>query len=73
MHVLMPDDRIIEVTYYCNDEKIPDAEIEKFTKLHIQLDNCHCTLKIEKSICQNKKELENIVQKKVINERGHLC
>lgn len=73
IHVLMPDDRILEVTYYCNDSKIPEAEIEIFTKLYIQLDDCHCTLKIEKSICQNKKELEHIVQKKVINERGHLC
>ncbi len=73
IHVLMPDERIIEVSYYCNDSKIPDSEIEKFTKLYIQLDDCICTLKIERSICRNKKELEHIVQKKVVNERGHLC
>lgn len=69
----MPDDRILQVSYYCNDSKIPEAEIATFTKLYIQLDDCLCTLKIEKSICLNRKELEHIVQKKVINERGHLC
>lgn len=73
IHVLMPDDRIVEVSYYCNDSKIPEPEIEKFTKLFIQLDDCITTMKIEKSICQNKKELEHIVQRKVISERGHLC
>ena len=73
IHVLMPDDRILEVTYYCNDSKIPEPEIEKFTRLFIQLGDCISTIKIDKSICQNKKELEHIVQKKVINERGHLC
>lgn len=73
IHVLMPDDRILEVTYYCNDSKIQEQETETFTKLFIQLDNCITTMKIEKSLCKNKKELEHIVQKKVINERGHLC
>jgi hypothetical protein len=73
IHVLMPDGKILEVRYYCNDSKIPSGEIEKFTKVIIQLDDCITSLKIEKSICQNKKELEHLVQKKVINERGHLC
>lgn len=72
-HVLMPDDRILEVTYYCSDAKIPETDISMFTRLYIQLDDCITSLKIERSICQNKKELEHIVQKKVINERGHLC
>jgi hypothetical protein len=73
IHVQMPDERILEVFYYCNDSKIPESEIGKFTKLFIQLDDCITTIKIEKSICQNTKELEHIVQRKVINERGHLC
>ena len=73
IQVLMPDERIIEVSYYCNDSKIPETELEKFTTLFIQLYDCICTLKIERSICQNKKALEHIVQKKVINDRGHLC
>lgn len=73
IHVLMPDDRVLEVSYYCNDAKIAEPENETFTKLFIQLDDCVTTMKIEKSTCQNRKELEHIVQKKVINERGHLC
>ena len=73
IHVLMPDERILEVCYYCNDAKIPEAEINTHTKLFIQLDDCITTMKIEKSICKNTKELEHIVQRKVINERGHLC
>ncbi len=69
----MPDDRILEVSYYCNDSKIPESEADSFTRLFIELDHCITTLKIDKSICQNKKELEHIVQRKVINESGHLC
>ena len=73
IHVLMPDNRILEVSYYCSDSKIDEKELETFTRLFIQLDNCITTLKIERSICQNKKELEHIVQRKVVNEKGHLC
>lgn len=73
IHVLLPDDSIREVSYYCSDSNLPEAETETFTKLFIQLDDCITSMKIERSICQNRKELEHIVQRKVINERGHLC
>ena len=73
IHVFMPDDRVIEVNYYCSDLKIADAEKEKFTRLYIQLDDCISTIKIEKILLKSKNKLEHIVQKKVINERGHLC
>lgn len=73
IHVLMPDDKIIDVTFYCDDKKIPVPEIDRYTKLYIQLEECICTMTIEKSICVNKKELEHLVQTKVINSRGHLC
>ena len=69
----MPDDKIKEVTFYCDDKKIPTADLELYTKLYIQLDDCICTLIIEKSLCENNKSLENLVQTKVINSRGHLC
>ena len=69
----MPDDKIMEVTFYCDDKRIPGPEIDRFTKLYIQLDDCVCTMTIEKSICANKKNLEYLVHTKVINSRGHLC
>ena len=73
IHVLMPDDKIKEVTFYCDDKKIPTAELDYYTKLYIQLDDCICTLTIEKSLSANKINLEHLVQTKVINSRGHLC
>lgn len=71
--VLMPDDSHLEVTYYCTDARLKESEKEKLTQLFIQLHDCLCTMKIEKSICKKKNELEKIVHNKVINERGHLC
>lgn len=73
IQVLMPDNRILDVCYYFNDSKIPDHEKEEITKLFIQLDNCVFTMKIEKSICRNHCAVEQLVHKKVINEKGHLC
>ncbi|MEO8110456.1 MAG: hypothetical protein ABI594_10500 [Ginsengibacter sp.] len=71
--VLMPNDSHLEVTYYCTDGKLKEIEKERLTQLFIQLHDCICTMKIEKSICKEGNELEKIVQNKVINERGHLC
>ena len=73
IHVLMPDDKVIEATFYCDDKKVPSTDMEHYTKLYIQLDDCVCTMTIPKSVCANKKSLEHLVQSKVINSRGHLC
>ena len=72
-HVIMPDNSSIEVTYYCMDAKLDRNEKQKLTELFIQLHDCICTLKIEKSICENPDQLEMIVHNKVIHTRGHLC
>lgn len=66
----MPDDGHLEVTYYCTDGKLKESEKEKLTQLFIQLHDCICTMKIEKSVCTKRNELEKIVHNKVINERG---
>lgn len=71
--VLMPDDKLLEVTYYCNDNKMEDHEKDQFTKLLIQLDDCTCTMKIEKELCKNPHALEKLIHNKVINAKGHLC
>ena len=73
IHVIMPDDSKLEVTYYCKDTKLREGEKEKLTQLYIQLHDCICTMKIEKSICAKSAELERIVHNKVIHERDHLC
>ncbi len=73
MHVVMPDNSKLEVTYYCKDAKLKEREKEKLTQLFIQLHDCICTIKIEKSICTKSAELERIIHNKVIQERGHLC
>ena len=69
--VLMPNDTLLEVTYYCTDANL--KEKEKLTQLIIQLHDCICARKIEKSISRKKNELETIVHNKVINAKGHLC
>ena len=71
--ILMPDDSHIEVSYYCNDKKITDEDKDKFTNLYIQLHDCICTIKIEKSLSNKWNELETLVHNKVINTKGHLC
>jgi hypothetical protein len=68
--VLMPNNTLLEVMYYCTDA---NPKKEKLTRLIIQLNDCICPMKIEKSICRKKNELETIVHNKVINAKGHLC
>ncbi len=72
-HVVLPDNSNLEVTYYCMDTKLDGTEKEKLTQLFIQLHDCICTLKIEKSVCKNQNELERLVHNKVIHTKGHLC
>jgi hypothetical protein len=71
--VIMPDNSRIEVDYYCLDAKLSENERKNQTELFIQLHDCICTLKIEKSICNNASQLERIVHNKVIHTKGHLC
>jgi len=71
--VEMPDQTRLEVVYYCKDNNLKEGEKNKFTQLYIQLHDCICTMKIEKSIVKNAGEMERLVQNKVIIERGHLC
>lgn len=71
--VVMPNEMKLEVRYYCTDKRLDVKEKEKLTQLFIQLDDCICTMKIEKSITRKVTALEAIVQNKVLHERGHLC
>ncbi len=71
--VEMPDQSRLEIIYYCKDDKLPKSERVKFTQLFIQLHDCVCIMKINKSIIDNANEMERIVHNKVIIERGHLC
>jgi len=71
--VEMPNKKLLNVEYYCIDDSVAIKEKETSTQLFIQLDDCICKMKIEKSIVNKDHELERIVHNKVINERGHLC
>lgn len=70
--VVMPNNNRIEATYYCADIKLKGYEKEKLTQLFIQLYDCICTMKIEKSISKKINDLERLVHNKVIHERGYL-
>lgn len=71
--VVIPNDSKLEVSYYCSDNKLKANERTKFTDLVIQLHDCHSSIKIPKTKVNNADDLEAIVQKTVINARGHLC
>jgi hypothetical protein len=71
--VEMPNALRLEVAYYCADDRLKEKEKEKLTQLFIQLHDCICMMKIEKSLVDEDHVLERIVHNKVINERGHLC
>ena len=71
--VAMPNDSKLEVMYYWSDAKLKQNEKEKLTQLFIQLHDCICTMKIERSITKKRNELEKLVHNKVIHEKGYLC
>jgi len=71
--VTIPSDKRLEVTYYCSDVKLKEKERKNFTDLIIQLHDCHSSIKIPKLKAKNPHEVEAIVQKTIINARGHLC
>lgn len=71
--VEMPNASRLEVVYYCADNRLKGEEKEKLTQLFIQLHDCICIMKIEKTLINQTHVLERIVHNKVINERGHLC
>ena len=71
--VVIPKDKKLEVSYYCSDQKLREKEKKDFADLIIQLHDCHSSIKIHKKRALDPVEVESIVQKTVINARGHLC
>ena len=70
--VTIPNDIKLEVSYYTSDRQLTEKEKKEFTDLIIQLHDCHSSVKIHRKKVTYP-ELEAIVQKTVINARGHLC
>ena len=71
--VILPDANIVEVSYYCDDKRLKQEEKAFNTKLFIQLDDCTCTMTVEKDCLKKKYLIESIVHDKVIFEKGNLC
>ena len=71
--VVIPNDSKLEVSYYCSDTKLKEKEKKNFTDLIIQLHDCHSSIKVPKSKVDDPEDLEALVQKTVINAKGHLC
>jgi hypothetical protein len=71
--VIMPDGAQLEVIYYCTNTSTGVDRFKKQKELLIQFNDCICTVKIDKSICEQPDELERIVHNKVISTKGHLC
>ncbi len=71
--VVIPTNKKLEISYYCSDTKLQQKEKANFTNLVMQLHDCHSSIKIARSKINNADAIEAIVQKTVINARGHLC
>ena len=71
--VVIPNNKKLEISYYCSDTKLMQKEKEDFTNLIMQLHDCHSYIKIPRSKINNADAIEALVQKNVINARGHLC
>jgi hypothetical protein len=69
----MPDSSRLNVSYYFSDARLPADDKEKFTELILQLHDCHCRKKVLKKSVAKKSDVEHIVEKTVINAKGHLC
>ena len=71
--VIIPNNNKVEVSFYCTDNQLTEKEKKKFIDLIIQLHDCHYEKKIPRSVINNNSEIEALVQKTVINAKGHLC
>ena len=71
--VVIPNDKKLEVSYYISDTKLKEKDKKNFTDLIIQLHDCHSSVKIPRSKIKQPEDVEALVQKTVINARGHLC
>ena len=71
--VVIPNEKRLEVSYYTSDRKMKEKENKDFIDLVIQLHDCHSSIKIHKAKAKDPDGVEAIVQKTVINARGHLC
>ena len=71
--VTIPNDKKLEVSYYTSDGQLTEKEKKDFTDLIIQLQDCHSSIKIHRKKAKDPDDVEAIVQKTVINARGHLC
>lgn len=71
--VVIPNNKKLDVSYYCSDLKLKEKEKKDFTDLIIQLHDCHSSIKVPRSKIKNAAAIEAIVQKTVINARGHIC
>ena len=70
--VSIPNNIKLEVSYYTSDRLLTENERKDFTDLIIQLHDCHSSVKIHRKKITDP-DVEAIVQKTVINARGHLC
>ena len=68
--VVIPNNKKLDVSYYCSDTKVKQKEKNDFADLIIQLHDCHSAIKISKT---KMEDVEAIVQKTVINARWYLC
>lgn len=71
--VVIPNNQKLEITYYCSNKKLREKEKEDYTNLIMQLHDCHTYIKIPRSKVKNPAAIEALVQKTIINARGHLC
>lgn len=71
--VVIPNEDKLEVTFYCSDSKLSEQEKLKFIGLFIQVHDCQYEKKIPRSLVKDQTQVEDVVQKTVINARGHLC
>ena len=72
IHVLMPDDSMAEITFYCTDVRLSQEQKKDFTQLYIQLHDCLCIQTIRRSISTEIGELERLIHNKVISAKSHL-
>jgi len=71
--VVTPDNKKIEVSFYCNDINPLKGDKKEFSDVIIQMEDCHTSIKVPLDITVRRKLLEAAVQKKVINDLEYLC
>ena len=56
--VVIPNDKKLEVSFYCSDQNLKNGEKKNFSDVIIQMDDCHTSVKIPRANASRRQLLD---------------